>query len=244
MNRENKKSSLPAGLDFYKEHPKTCDPDDFWGQVKRTVNGKPVTQDQIDMIVQAVCNSLNLSKEDLLLDLCCGNGALTTYFFEKCSGGLGVDFSEYLISIAISNFKKSSKEDFLLKDIIEFVQNYHHPKIFTKAVCYGSIQYLHKQSAFKLFRNIRNRFCNIQKLFIGNVPNKQFMKDFFKDNYIEGIEDSPASSIGVWWSKEEFAQLAKSTGWIPKFLNMQEKFYSSHYRYDVILTPDMRQRDV
>ena len=40
-------------LTFYKEHPKTCDPEDFWGQVKRTVNGKPIPQAQIDMIVES-----------------------------------------------------------------------------------------------------------------------------------------------------------------------------------------------
>jgi len=30
----------------YKEYPKTLDPDDVWGQVRRTVNGKPVSEDQ------------------------------------------------------------------------------------------------------------------------------------------------------------------------------------------------------
>jgi ubiquinone/menaquinone biosynthesis C-methylase UbiE len=103
-------------LKFYKEYPKTCDPNDFWGQVKRTVNGKPVSQDQIEMIVQVACNTLNLSKNDRLLDLCCGNGALTRYLFDACSGGLGVDFSEYLIGVARKHFIKSSYEDYLLEE--------------------------------------------------------------------------------------------------------------------------------
>lgn len=72
---------------FYKEHPKTCARDDFWSQVKRTVNGKPVSQDQIEMIVDAVISGLSLGMDDRLLDLCCGNGALTRYFFARCSGG-------------------------------------------------------------------------------------------------------------------------------------------------------------
>jgi len=240
MSRAKSAPSQHSGLDFYKEYPKTCDPEDFWGQVKRTVNGKPVTQDQIDMIVEAVSNGLNLSQKDVLLDLCCGNGALTTYFFKKCNGGLGVDFSEYLIRIAKNNFIKTKNENFLLQDILKFVENHHDTERFTKAICYGSIQYLDKRSVFKLLNYISDRFYNIKSFFIGNIPDKEHMMHFFENTYEEGIEDSPASPIGVWWSKEEFAQLAKSAGWIPNFSKMQKKFYSSHYRYDVILIPYMR----
>ena len=82
--------TIPSGGDFYKHHPKTCDPEDFWGQVMRTVEGKAVDQAQIDMIVATVVRELELSGDDLLLDLCCGNGALTTHFFSRCRGGLGV----------------------------------------------------------------------------------------------------------------------------------------------------------
>src|SRR5262245_10350175 len=63
----------------FKNHPQTCDPDDYWGQVKRTVGGQPVSQEQIDLIVAAVKRGLQLGPEDTLLDICCGNGALTTY---------------------------------------------------------------------------------------------------------------------------------------------------------------------
>ena len=51
---------------IHKEFPKSCDPDDFFGQVKRTVNGKPVGKDQINMIVDSICESLNFNNEDIL----------------------------------------------------------------------------------------------------------------------------------------------------------------------------------
>jgi hypothetical protein len=47
---------------IYKELPKLCEPDDFLGQVKRTVNGKPVSQEQIDIIIAAITNGLKLKK--------------------------------------------------------------------------------------------------------------------------------------------------------------------------------------
>ena len=68
---------------FHKEYPKTLDPDDLWGQVRRTVNGKPVSDAQIALIVAAIRDGLQFSKEDVVLDLACGNGALSSYFFER-----------------------------------------------------------------------------------------------------------------------------------------------------------------
>jgi hypothetical protein len=224
-------------LTFYKEHPKTCEPEDFWGQVKRTINGKPVPQEQIDMIVRAVCDGLNLSNSDVLLDLCCGNGALTTCFFERCSGGLGVDFSEYLVEVACKYFVKRQQESFILQDVLEFVHTYSGPGRFTKAVCYGSLQYLPKSATHELLMLLRQKFTGLHKVFIGNVPDKQFVRSFFGDRYKPGIEDSPAEAIGIWQTQEEFQALAEKTGWQAVILHMPNDFFWSHYRYDVILSP-------
>ncbi len=228
----------PPELSFYKEHPKTCDPEDFWGQVKRTVNGKPIPQEQIDMIVDAVCNGLELSTNDVLLDLCCGNGALTTYFFARCSGGLGVDFSEYLVEVARRYFVKRLQEDFIIQDVVEFARTYPEAKRFTKAVCYGSLQYLPKDEAYKLLILLRQRFTGLHKIFIGNVPDKKFARSFFGDRYESGIENTPAGAIGIWRTHEEFRALAEETSWRMVIRYMPKDFYWAHYRYDVILLPD------
>lgn len=227
----------PPDLTFYKEYPKSCDPKDFWGQVRRTVNGKPVPQEQVDMIIRAVLNALELSKTDVLLDLCCGNGALTTSFFEQCNGGVGVDFSEYLINIAWKHFLKCANEKYILQDVLEFVQNYPYPERFNKALCYGSIQYLPKDTTHELLITMRKRFTNLGILFIGNIPDKQFARGFFGNRYKPGVEDSPANAIGIWWTQEEFHILAKRSGWAMDVHFMPKDFYWSNYRYDVILTP-------
>ena len=89
---------------IYDEHAKTCDETDFWGQVRRTVNGEPVSDHQIDLIVEEMSAALELNSKDTLLDICCGNGALSTRFFDQCAGGLGVDYSKTLIDIARKHF--------------------------------------------------------------------------------------------------------------------------------------------
>lgn len=225
-------------LNFYKEHPKTCDPKNFWGQVKRTVNGKPMTQDQIDMIVAAIHRGLKISTNDVLLDLCCGNGALTTYLFSRCAGGLGVDFSEYLIDVAIKYFKKSPDEQYVLQDVVDFVKTYEHPERFSKAMCYGSFMFLPHESAHDLLRLLRLRFPAISLLFIGNLPDKSKMADFFsKQEYTPGIEDDPGSPIGICRTEQELVQLSQKTGWQATITRMPSEFYAAHYRFDAILTP-------
>ncbi|MBU0755219.1 MAG: methyltransferase domain-containing protein [Planctomycetes bacterium] len=223
---------------FFKDHPQTCDREDFWGQVKRTVNGKPVPQEQIDLIVKQVIDLLEIEKTDILLDLCCGNGALTTYFFSQCQGGLGVDFSEYLIDIAKKHFSKRPSEEYRLKDVLHYVRVEPNPERFTKAVCYGSFQYLAKDSAAEMLSVVRKRFSGLSRFCIGNVPDKDRLHDFIDDDkYSPGMEDLPSTPIGVWRSKKEFSELASENGWDSFFRQMPDKYFSAHYRYDVLLVP-------
>jgi SAM-dependent methyltransferase len=224
--------------DFYNAHAAQCDPTDFWGQVKRTVNGNPVSQDQIDMIVAAVRQGLDIRDDDVLLDLCCGNGALTACFFADCRGGLGVDFSDYLIEVANRHHVRRPQEAFVVQDVVEFLRLATDTGRFTKALCYGAMQYLGKPEAAEFLALTRRRFPNITRFFIGNLPDKERLHDFFTEGrYRPGIEDEPTSAIGIWRTPDEFADLAAAAGWRAEFRRMPRDFYAAHYRYDAVLTP-------
>ena len=223
---------------FYRDHPQTCDPEDFWGQVKRTVNGKPVPQEQIDMIVAAVCEGLELTRDDLLLDLCCGNGALTTCFFQRCAGGLGVDYSDYLIDVARRNFVTRPGEEFHLQDGLEFVRACPRPERFTKGLCYGAFMFFAAGDACELLTVLRRRFPSLARLVIGNLPDKDRMHEFFRTGaYRPGIENDPVSPIGVWYTAREFEKMAQAAGWNAAISRMPPGFYAGHYRFDAVLVP-------
>ena len=223
---------------FYKHHPKTCARDDFWGQVKRTVNGLPISEDQIGMIVDAVCDGLALNEEDRLLDLCCGNGALTDRLFARCAGGLGVDYSEYLIDVAQEYFSRPPERIYRLNDAVAYLRMESDPAAFTKAACYGSFQYLAPDQAHEFLATLRRRFTGIRRLFIGNIPDKQRIANFYtQNNYSPGIENDHTSPIGIWRSCDEFERLAGECGWLARFSRMPKEYYAAHYRYDAILTP-------
>ena len=221
----------------YGDFAKTRDPQDFWGQVRRTVGGKPVAQDQIDLIVEGITGGLRLGRDDLLLDLCCGNGALSRLVFEHCAGGLGVDAAGPLIDIAQLNFETPGQQDYRHQDVIEFVHAFPEPGRFNKVLWYASLAYFDRAQALELLGGLATRFVNVSRVFIGNVPDRSQMRAFFKpEAYRPGVEDDPTSDIGVWRSEEECISLARETGWTAEITRMPAHFYQAHYRYDVVLT--------
>src|SRR5947209_7479077 len=125
----------------YDTHARLCARDDVWAQVRRTVRGRPVDPAQIDLIVDAILDQLELGQADTLLDLACGNGALTARLQPHCRASLGVDVSSYLIGIAQERFARR-QHAFLLDDACAFTELHAAPEGFTKALCYGSLPYL------------------------------------------------------------------------------------------------------
>lgn len=222
---------------FYQEQAQKCDPKDFWGQVKRTVNGNPITQDQINLIEETVCTQLQFKKTDNLLDIGCGNGALSVSFFDKINSLVGVDFSEYLIAVSKENFEKAPEYTFHLGDAYKFIVDYSEKEKITKALCYGTFAYFDAVTSEKMLSHLNTEYKNLTRIFIGNLPDKALADRFFyKDTDYTDQLDDPKSAIGLWRTKEEMTTLAESCGWKIQFHHMPENFHGAHYRYDVTLT--------
>ncbi len=224
---------------FYKEHPKTCAPKDYWRQVARTRDGEPVGEDQIQMIVDGVLAGLELSAADVLLDLCCGNGALSDRIFARCNGGLGVDFSPALIEVAKRDFERPDRV-YVLEDVLAFIERTPDTARFTKALCYGSFMYLPEDVAEGVLRTVGARFAGVTRLMIGNLPDRHKARQFLGPYHRPGIEDDPEAATGIWRTEEEFADLANRCGWDCSFTRQPPGFFAAGYRYDAVLTRPLR----
>lgn len=221
----------------YKEHPKSCALDDVWGQVSRTVNGQPVSQDQIDLIVDAIRTALHPTLSDCVLDIGCGNGALASYLFDQMGGYLGVDHSEYLIGLAKQFFDSHGHVAFHVWDAVEYVQTEPAPERFTKALCYGTFSYFSHEAARGVLLGLSERFVRLESVFIGNLPEKSRARSFYRpDIDVDKTVDDCTTSIGIWRTEDEFRHLAHECGWSMTCLRMPTEFYGAHYRYDVLLT--------
>lgn len=221
----------------HNEHAKSRAPDDFWGQIRRTVQGEPVSDEQIKMIIDAIQTALHLKSDDKLLDLACGNGALSSLLFDSIAEYQGVDFSEHLIKVAKKNFEKFPDYQFVTLGAAEHVRQEAHPEKFTKVLCYGSFSYFPAADAAEVLRALHDKFTNVQSVFIGNLPDKDRASKFYKEKQVtaEEMMDNE-SQIGIWRSQNEFTKLAGEAGWKTKFSVMPPEYYAGYYRYDVLLS--------
>lgn len=212
---------------------------EYWRQIKRTVNREPVSFEQIEMIVRAICEGLDLNghPDDALLDIGCGNGALASLFFDKIKKYHGVDLSEFLISVAKRDFERPPDYLFEVSDVVDYLKGENSNSLFNKVLFYGCFSYF--QSAEEVLGLIRNKFVNVEKIFIGNLPDAERVSDFYKETPGDkNILSDCSSSIGVWRTKDEFRLLAQRSGWCATFSQMPPEFYAAHYRYDVTLVRD------
>lgn len=92
--------------------------DDLLYQVGKTVEGKVIAKEQFDLDVAEIVNLLELNKNDVVLDLCCGNGLLCFGLSEIVNHIIGVDFSETYINNAKTHNSEINIKYFML-DIFE-----------------------------------------------------------------------------------------------------------------------------
>lgn len=218
----------------YDNHARLCEFDDLQGQILRTSKGKPISEEQIQLIVNTIKRALTLSDDDIILDLACGNGSISHYLFDSCQGYLGVDVSNYLIEVAQKFFQKKLEYSFKSDSAIDYLRNETHPERFTKLLCFAAFQYFTDKEALILLTLINERFYNISNIFLGNLPDRD-KHDLFYQNESPSITelDDHKTAIGRWRTKKEVLFIVKSSGWDCSFTSMPNDFYASGYRYDV-----------
>jgi SAM-dependent methyltransferase len=220
----------------YHEYPKTLPPDDFWGQVRRTVNGRPVPSEQIGLIVATVRDRLGLGLDDDLLDVACGNGALTNLLAPACRSVAGVDHSEYLVEVAHRNFEDPPRVTFALGDAAEHAEHEPDPERFTKVLCYGSFSFFPEETALQWLAALARRFTRVERVLLGNLPDRDRAPAFYGDRagWQAELRD-PGAPIGIWRSADEVRDLAAACGWRARLSLMSPRYYARHYRFDAVL---------
>lgn len=228
---------------LHKEYPKQFEKNQFWHQIKRTVNGEPVSEADIRLIIDQIVNHLDLQPHDHVLDLGCGNGALAARFFDQVQSYTGVDFSRCLLDVAEEFFRPSHHVRYIESDLRQVDHFATAARNTQKVLIYGCIAYLTKQESATLLRQLQQVLRKPQRILIGNIPNKLRAEEFFAVREIVDYQlDSPDTPIGVWWEPYEFLSMAMQTGFDAKCLYMPEHFYGGKYRFDALLTCPTRHQ--
>ena len=216
----------------YDTHARSQPREDLWGQVRRTVQGQPLPSEQIDMIVEAIVRQLDLRPDDVLLDLACGNGALSSRLQPFCTASLGVDVSGYLVDVAQERFAGRC-HGFTVGDAATFCETVPVAGRFTKALCYGSLSYLPDAEVGRMLRALHARLPWLERVLLGNLPDLARV-DLFRWPGVCLPLREPRSDLGVWRTVAEVANLA-APEWRVTASVMPPAFHAAHYRFDALL---------
>ena len=85
---------------YYDTRARALDARDFLAQACHTQGGKSVSTNIIDLVLGELRSTLAFGPDDVVLDLCCGNGLFTHALAGEVAHITGVDFSGELIRLA------------------------------------------------------------------------------------------------------------------------------------------------
>jgi len=206
--------------------------EELYFTVGKTVNGKPMGKDFLDDLAEDIIDVLDLSKNDILIELCCGNGLLTKELARATKHIHAFDFTEHLIGMAkehksaenisysVNDAKGEFSRDLAGVDSVKFLMN--------DALAYFSSKDL--EHIITEIKNISNNFM----LYLAVVPNDELKYNFYDtpERLVE-LEMSGTfnNGIGKWWQEKEIIKISEKLDL--KYNIRNQKFFN--YRMDILL---------
>jgi ubiquinone/menaquinone biosynthesis C-methylase UbiE len=210
---------------------------DAWTQVGRISKATKNQDEVMQQISRYIAGLLQLQKTDRVLDVCCGNGLLTSYVSGYCSSVTGVDFSEALINQARNNYPERT---FYHADVLNKQQLQKEAHLYDAIYLYYSFQYL--ESFDKGMQAISNMLTMLKpggKLLIGDVPDRaKFfvyyhswprLWQLFKQLLVN------RNDMGKFWSEEEMQLICQKLKVKGSFLTQPPQLPHAHYRFDFLI---------
>jgi 2-polyprenyl-3-methyl-5-hydroxy-6-metoxy-1,4-benzoquinol methylase len=224
---------------FWELYPRRAHDNDLLKQVGRTVNGKPISSLQFSTMLDDIFNLLELDRNDVVLDLCCGNGVITKEVAKKCKHVVGIDFSDYLIEQANKSNKLANVE-YLNLDVRELGRISHdYLNFFDKVNFYEALAFLNLGDLIDILTNLKLMTKEKRIILIGSVLDRDRKWKFFntfnrKLTYVTKILVLRQKvGLGRWWSKREIVGVCDQLDLHYEFHEQKKILHTSHYRFDV-----------
>lgn len=226
---------------YWKEYRKVdqLDADALFYQVGKTVNGKPISKDLLNLMVNDIIESLQLDSHDILIDMCCGNGLITLPLSSSVEYIYAFDFTNHLISSAIK-LSHANNIQYVVGDV-----NDDFYKFFTliekpnKILMNDSLGYFGSENLRDLLKYIINE-VGLFNFYITGVPNDNLKWNFYNTEerrlrYLDCVErgDITHDGIGNWWNPDQIKKICDELGL--RFLIKNQPDVLSNYRSNVLI---------
>lgn len=210
--------------------------DELRVQVGRTVGGQPISDGEIDLATQVVIRGLELGPDDVLLDLCCGNGLISRRLAGACKRVVGVDCSERLIEVARAS-SPASNVSYLVGAAEELDRLGLGEEQPTKLSIVQALQHLTVEGVERLLSVLDRRPQPITRIVLTDVPDAALVFAFYntpeRQAEFHRRRAAGTEAIGTWWDRAELSGLLAKHGYEAEITASPGAPYA-HYRFDVV----------
>ena len=223
--------------EFWEKFPAKFKSDDFLRQVGKTFHGETISPQQLQAIIAEIILKTGLTSDDIVLDVCCGNGLLTSIIAKECSFVTGVDFSRPLIDIARGSFGRENIRYFCLSalDINPAILQLSAP--YTKVYMYEALQHFREDQFPAVLDALLSVAAPNAVFLFASVPDIEKLWSFYdiqhKEEYIQRMNEGN-DPLGTWWSKAYIAETCDLLGLRCSFLPQDPCLHTAHYRFDFV----------
>lgn len=199
--------------------------------------GRPIDSAQIDRLVAAIEEALDLQPQDVLADLCCGNGLVTVRLAQRCAAVVGIDYSRELIAVA--------RRDFAAENVryhqrsAEEIGPGDFPAPGLNKVVNQGLQYFDEAMQRGLLVNIEACARRGTRLVFTDVPDVALLAAFYDapERWAEFERRRAAGqeALGTWWSRDLLRGVLEDSGYAVDF-RVDAGRFTAHYRFDVLAT--------
>jgi len=218
----------------YWNNPKNVKNKKYQVNVGRTKNGQPIDQETWNRTLEYIINILDINKNKVVLELCCGNGEIIGNISGICEKAIGVDYSKELIQQLKLKYGKNVIA--LQRDVLKVKFDYGMVDII---IIYFAIQHFTEKETIQIIGRYLPFLKKNGIMFIGDVPDESkkweyINKEEYRIDYIKRVIDN-RPKIGYWYQREFFHALGDYYNLNVKILEQPTYQINSSYRFDVIL---------
>lgn len=202
-------------------------------KVGRTIKGVAIEEERWNRTIQDIEKILSLNKNDDVLDIAAGAGAIAIPFAPKVNTYTALDISNKLLE----NLKQIPNITTVLADVLTV--NLEKEK-YSKVILYFALQHFTEKESLFLLKKIYDCLKPGGICLIGDIPNIECKFNFFNTPEREKVYfDSVYNNlpiIGTWFDKKFMQKAGAFIGFGTSVVLDQPVYHiNSHYRFDLKL---------
>jgi len=226
--------------DFWNDYPNRFAKEEFLKQVGKTFQGQPISDEQLNRLISDIIQKLNLRDDDFVLDLCCGNGLITSSIARKCQYMVGVDFSKPMIEIA-REFHGSPNVSYSCMSVLDITrQNIQVLAPFTKIYMYEGLQHFKEEQLTPLIETLLKLSDKETVILLASIPDRNKLWKYYntpeRQREYRERKRKGTEALGTWWKQSAIRKTCAAYNLICEFLPQPENLHTAHYRFDIRIT--------